>query len=86
MKERVLSVTEFKAKCLACLAAVEETGERITITKRGKPVAVVGPAKRKGFKNPAGSWAGKMEILGDIVNTDDYIKWNALDPDEDPLF
>jgi prevent-host-death family protein len=50
MKERVLRVTEFKAKCLACLAEVEETGERITITKRGKPVAVVGPAKRKGFR------------------------------------
>src|SRR5579883_260007 len=67
MKERVLSASEFKAKCLACCSEVEQSGESITITRRGRPVAVIGPAKRPAFKNFANSWAGRAEILGDIV-------------------
>jgi prevent-host-death family protein len=78
MKQRVLSATEFKAKCLACLAEIEKDGEPITITKRGRPVAVLGPAKVKAWKSPAGSWAGKMRIVGDIVNTNIY--WEVADP------
>ena len=46
MKERVLSASEFKAKCLACLSEIEQSGEAITITKRGRAVAVLGPAKQ----------------------------------------
>lgn len=34
-----VTATEFKAKCLALLDRVQSTGEVITITKRGKPVA-----------------------------------------------
>jgi len=33
-------------------------------------VAVLGPAKKKRWKSPANSWAGKVEIIGDIVNAD----------------
>jgi len=68
MRERVLSASEFKAKCLACLTEIEQLGEPITITRRGRPVAVLGPAKRRTFKSPAGSWAGRMRIVGDIVS------------------
>ena len=50
MKVRVLSASEFKAKCLACLGEIEQHGESITITRRGKPVArltaVARPRKR----------------------------------------
>ena len=70
MKERVVSATEFKAKCLAILDEVEERGESITVTRRGRPVAVVSPAKRKAFKSPANSWAGRGRIVGDIVSSD----------------
>ena len=68
MKERVLSASEFKAKCLACLDEIEQSGERITITRRGRPVAVLGPVKRRSFKSPANSWAGRAQIVGDIVS------------------
>ena len=68
MKERVLTASEFKAKCLACLGEVEQTGETITITRRGRPVAVLGPAKRRIPKSPRNSWAQKAQIRGDIVN------------------
>jgi prevent-host-death family protein len=70
MKQRVVSATEFKTKCLALLDEVEQHGQSITVTRRGRPVAVVAPAKRKAFKSPANSWAGRMQIVGDIVNTD----------------
>jgi prevent-host-death family protein len=82
MKERVLSASEFKAKCLACLGEIEQTGETITITRRGRPVAVLGPAKRSVWKSPANSWAGKMQILGDIVNTDTSALWDVVQPEE----
>jgi len=70
MKDRVVSATEFKAKCLAILDEIEQHGDPVTITRRGKPVAVLGPAKKKAWKSPANSLAGKMEIVGDIVNGD----------------
>ena len=34
-----VSASEFKAKCLALIDRVHETGESITITKRGRVVA-----------------------------------------------
>ena len=69
MKQRVISATEFKAKCLALLDEVEESGETITVTKRGRPVASVGPAKKQVWKSPKGILEGKIKIVGDSVNT-----------------
>ena len=80
MRQRVLTATEFKAKCLACLHEMEKDGEPITITRRGRPVAVLGPAKVKALKSPRDSWAGKIRIVGDIVNTN--IFWECAGPEE----
>lgn len=41
-----VAASEFKAKCLALLDEVAETGETIVVTKRGKPVARVIPAEQ----------------------------------------
>jgi antitoxin (DNA-binding transcriptional repressor) of toxin-antitoxin stability system len=71
---RVVNVTEFKAKCLAFFAEVEVGKSSFTVTRRGKTVAEVGPPKTAGFKSPRGSWAGKVEIAGDIVNTN--VEWD----------
>jgi prevent-host-death family protein len=70
MTEPVLSASECKAKFLACLDAIEQFGEPITITRRGRPVAVLGPIGRRARKSPRNSWARKGRILGDIVNGD----------------
>jgi prevent-host-death family protein len=75
---RVIPATEFKAKCLALLDQVDEQGDTIIVTKRGRPVATVKPAKQKRWKSPRGSWIGKVEIVGDIVNTDDSDLWEML--------
>ena len=79
MKERVLSASEFKATCLACLREIEQSGEAITVTRRGRPVAVLGPAKQPIRKSPANSWAHKGKIVGDIVNT--AIVWEVAGPE-----
>jgi prevent-host-death family protein len=70
MKHQIVSATEFKAKCLALLDQVAEEGGTVTVTKRGKPVAMVGPVRRKPFKSSEGILAGKVRIVGDIVNAD----------------
>ena len=57
-------MTEFKAKCLALLSEVGRNGGTITVTKRGKPLASVGPAPRRRIKSSEGILAGKIpEIL-----------------------
>jgi prevent-host-death family protein len=72
MKERVISASEFKAKCLACLDEIEHTGESITVTRRGHPIAVLGPARQGVRKSPRNRWARKARIVGDIVKASNF--------------
>jgi prevent-host-death family protein len=77
MKNRVMTATEFKAKCLAVLDEVDKNGGSVTVTKRGKPVATVTRAAKKRWKSPEGTWAGKVEIVGDIMAPMTHL-WDAL--------
>jgi prevent-host-death family protein len=66
---------EFKATCLALMDRVAHDGTSITVTKRGKPVAVLSPVlttKASAF----GFARGQIEILGDIVAPIDVV-WDA---------
>jgi prevent-host-death family protein len=67
---RTVNATEFKAKCLRLLDEVAETGEGITVTKRGTPVATVFPiAGREELElYPQETLAGTFEITGDILS------------------
>lgn len=65
MASHVVSVTEFKAKCLDLLEDVSTKGDTITVTKRGKPLATVSPAaktKPKPYRSLMGIWKGKVKI------------------------
>jgi len=77
MKHRLINVTEFKAKCLAMLDDIGEHGGVITITKRGRPLATVSPAGRSRWKSPEGMWAGKVTIVGDLLETDTSALWEV---------
>jgi prevent-host-death family protein len=41
--DKVLTASSFKARCLALLDEVAETGESLVVTKHGRPVARVAP-------------------------------------------
>jgi len=76
MKHVTMPVSEFKAKCLQLLKDVETNGDRIVITKRGKPVAEVVPSKEV-IRPLRGSWKDSMKILGDIVYFDTSDDWES---------
>jgi prevent-host-death family protein len=67
MKTRAISVTEFKAKCLSLLSEIADHGGTITVTKRGRPLATVSPAKRVRWKSSEGILEGKIEIDDDLL-------------------
>lgn len=72
-----MSATEFKAKCLSVLDEVQKNGNTITVTKRGRPVATVKRAPTVHWQSLEGSWAGKVEILGDIMEPMTHL-WDAM--------
>ena len=64
-----ISISEFKAKCLAILERVRKTRKPIRVTRFGKPVAeIMAPSPAKERAEWMGSMKGQMEILGDIVS------------------
>ena len=60
-----ISAAEFKAKCLEIMDIVERTGRSVIVTKRGRPVATLGPA-RLPRRSAFGFMKGRIKILGDI--------------------
>jgi prevent-host-death family protein len=58
-----VGAAHFKAHCLAILDRVAHTGEAVVVTKRGRPVARVVPARQAGH----GSLRGSVTVRGDIV-------------------
>lgn len=47
---KTVGAAEFKAKCLRLINEMDDDGEPITITKRGRAVAVLSPAPRAAEK------------------------------------
>jgi prevent-host-death family protein len=64
MAERIMSASQFKAKCLAVLDEVASSGTTVVVTKRGKAVARVVPAKAPP------SLRGSVQVL---VSDDEFI-------------
>ena len=80
MKQRVVNVTEFKAKCLALLDDIGENGGSLTITRRGRPLATVRPAQKLAWKSPEGTWIGKVRIPDHLLDSDTSELWDVLHP------
>ncbi len=77
---RTMKASEFKARCLALMDEIAESGEEIVITKRGKPVAKLAPCENR----QGAPWGRDRDILtihGDIIEPVD-VEWEAeSDPD-----
>ena len=64
--DRTIKASEFKAKCLALMDEVADTGEEIVITKRGAPVARL--SAYRGKPEPFfGADRDIIKIHGDVV-------------------
>jgi prevent-host-death family protein len=64
---RTMSAAEFKAKCLQVMEQVAATGEPVVVTKRGRPVAQLGPVARKP-KTLRGFLKGQIKSGKDIIS------------------
>ena len=76
---RAISISRFKAACLAVLKQAPKSGAPVRITHRGEPIADVVPAQPEG--RPA-SWLGTMadrtRVLGDITTaSSEFTAWEA---------
>jgi prevent-host-death family protein len=74
---KIIGAAEFKAHCLRILDEVQRTGESVTVTKRGKPVAEVKAVEAE--KQPSRAKLVFGALKGSITFAPDF------DPDESPL-
>lgn len=75
-----INASEFKARCLAILDRVRDTGERVLILKRGQPVAELWPANRSSREYPQADLKGTVTVFGDIIGPalpEDYWESNV---------
>lgn len=84
-----MSATEFKAKCLAVLDEVGESGARVVVTKRGKPVAELSRYVESPHAFPQEALRGSGRIIDDIeapaVSPADWTSVGAIvDTEVDP--
>jgi prevent-host-death family protein len=76
---RSITISKFKATCLAVLERVRKTGEPVVVTKRGAPIVEIvsaPPAPPKGTS--FGCMAGKAKKFADIVEPIGPEIWDAL--------
>jgi prevent-host-death family protein len=87
---RTMAAGEFKAKCLAVMDEVNETGEPIQITKRGKVVACLTPPKEVASRKlTVNSISARLRDLATIAgDPDEWIapivpegEWEHTKPD-----
>ena len=64
---QTINASDFKARCLAILDRVHETGERVVILKRGRPVAELSRVTGDGNDYPQAELEGTVIVLGDVV-------------------
>jgi len=76
----IISISQFKATCLAVLDRVKRTGQPVLVTKHGKPIAMIDPPPPPEKKESwLGSFRSKGKITGDIVSPASPAEdWEAL--------
>ena len=76
----VISISQFKATCLAVLDKVKRTGKPVLVTRRGVPIALIEPPPPPELKE---SWLGafklKGKITGDVISpASTEVEWGVL--------
>jgi len=70
-----LSVSKFKAICLAVVEEVAKTKQGVIITKRGKPIAELIPYEAEAEPAPL---KDTVAFMGDIISPVAQEDWEAL--------
>ena len=70
-----IPAAQFKAKCLAVMEQVAESGRPVVVTKHGKAVVQIIPVESD-ENEIFGFLAGKGRIVGDIESTIPVSDWN----------
>lgn len=73
-----MQASQFKAKCLALMDRVANTGETIVITKNGRPVAELRPHRPPRARSLIGLQKGQVDVRGDIVAPIAPRLWEAV--------
>lgn len=75
---KTMPAGQFKARCLKVMDEVSSTREPVVITKKGRPVAKLGPVEPSS-EEFLGRLSGVMKIVGDITKPiEDPETWDAL--------
>ena len=82
---RTVSASEFKATCLKLMDEVAQSGRTIVITKRGRPIARLGPHREQPSLS-FGRNRENIEIRGDIVSPMPAEWFEDPDSSDDELF
>lgn len=72
---KTLSVSKFKATCLAVLEDVSKQKKKIIVTKRGKPIAEIIPVNHEKKDIPL---KDTVLFMGDIVSPVAEEEWEVL--------
>ena len=76
---QTMSISQFKATCLAVLERVRTTGEPLLITKHGRAVAqVLPPPLAPAAASAFGCLAGTAEEVGDLLAPLPEEEWEVL--------
>lgn len=72
---RTIQASKFKATCLQLMDEIAASGERVIITKHGKPVSLLSPYSAKP-DTLFGLHSGSVKIVGDLMEPID-LPWDA---------
>jgi prevent-host-death family protein len=75
MRQQTVGAAEFKVRCLELIDQVAATGNAITITKRGQPVARLVPFGTR-RRSLVGALKGHVRITGDLIAAVD-VPWDV---------
>ena len=75
---KTMQVSEFKARCIATLKRVQQTGEPVVVTLRGVPMARVEAVTDANSEKRLGVLKGTMRIRRNLVRSDTTRDWEML--------
>lgn len=72
---RKIGVAQIKARLAEVLRGVEQSGQRVIVERRGRPVAVIQPYDPEAFAPDRRHWAEELEgVAGDIEDFEEVLE------------